>query len=259
MPEGATILQACKSIGIETPTLCYLETLTPVNVCRVCVVEVEGSRVLVPACSRQVEPGMVIQTDSERVRVSRRLVFELLGSSVDLSLATPEFKQDMARYDAKPERFDAGHKATDAGVSAGSSRRRFLGTTIAAAGVAWARPLQGLAWTQTPASSGWNAVPGILARIVPPRFRAARSTSRDSAPSRDGTADCTQAIAQAIAACAPRAADASWCPPGAFLTGAIHLREQREPPPEPTERRCVLARSARVSAGRSSRAGKASS
>ena len=68
IPEGTTILQACKSIGIETPTLCYLESLTPVNVCRVCVVEVEGSRVLVPACSRQVEAGMVIHTDSERVR-----------------------------------------------------------------------------------------------------------------------------------------------------------------------------------------------
>lgn len=110
--EGATILQACASIGIHTPTLCYLETLTPVNVCRVCVVEVEGSRVLVPACSRQVEAGMVIQTDSERVRLSRRLVFELLGSSVDLSLATPEFTQDMARYGAQPDRFDAGHRAT---------------------------------------------------------------------------------------------------------------------------------------------------
>ncbi len=98
--EGDTILQACKSIGIETPTLCYLETLTPVNVCRVCVVEVEGSRVLVPACSRQVEPGMVVQTDSERVRVSRRLVFELLGSSVDLVARPTAGVQaaDMARY-----------------------------------------------------------------------------------------------------------------------------------------------------------------
>jgi len=110
--EGTTILEACTSIGIETPTLCYLETLTPVNVCRVCVVEVEGSRVLVPACSRQVEAGMVVRTDSERVRHSRRLVFELLGSSVDLSLATPEFRRDMDRYAAAPERFDRGHKAT---------------------------------------------------------------------------------------------------------------------------------------------------
>ena len=51
VPEGTTILQACRARGIDTPTLCYLDTLTPVNVCRVCVVEVDGSRALVPACS----------------------------------------------------------------------------------------------------------------------------------------------------------------------------------------------------------------
>ena len=89
-------------MGIDTPTLCYLESLTPVNVCRVCVVEVTGSRVLVPACSRTVEPGMEVQTDSERVRHSRRLVLELLGSSVDLSLAGPEEPDgDLARYAAR--------------------------------------------------------------------------------------------------------------------------------------------------------------
>jgi predicted molibdopterin-dependent oxidoreductase YjgC len=113
--EGTTILQACKTIGIETPTLCYLENLTPVNVCRVCVVEVEGSRVLVPACSRPVEPGMKVQTNSERVQHSRRLVFELLGSSVDLSTSSDQFKADMARYGAKPDRFagtDHAHHAT---------------------------------------------------------------------------------------------------------------------------------------------------
>ena len=64
VPEGTTILDACDAQGIDTPTLCYLETLTPVNACRVCVVEVEGARVLVPACSRKVEPGMVVQTDT---------------------------------------------------------------------------------------------------------------------------------------------------------------------------------------------------
>jgi predicted molibdopterin-dependent oxidoreductase YjgC len=113
--EGTTILQACKTIGIETPTLCYLENLTPVNVCRVCVVEVEGSRVLVPACSRPVEPGMKVLTNSERVQHSRRLVFELLGSSVDLSLSSGQFKADMARYGAQPDRFggaDHAHHAT---------------------------------------------------------------------------------------------------------------------------------------------------
>ena len=52
MPAGTTILGACRTQGIDTPTLCYAENLTPVNVCRVCVVEVTGSRVLVPACSR---------------------------------------------------------------------------------------------------------------------------------------------------------------------------------------------------------------
>src|SRR3982074_1009259 len=88
--EGMTILDACRRLGTDPPTLCNLETLTPVNVCRVCVVEVEGSRVLVPACSRKVEPGMKIQTDSERVRHSRRLVLELLGSSVDMALFSPE-------------------------------------------------------------------------------------------------------------------------------------------------------------------------
>src|ERR1700690_3791324 len=86
-PEGATILDAARSLGIDTPTLCFLENLTPVNVCRVCVVELEGSRTLVPACSRRVEPGMAIRTDSARVRLSRRIVLELLASSVDVSTA----------------------------------------------------------------------------------------------------------------------------------------------------------------------------
>ncbi len=52
--EGATILDACNAQGIDTPTICYAENLTPVNVCRVCVVEVEGNRTLVPSCSRPV-------------------------------------------------------------------------------------------------------------------------------------------------------------------------------------------------------------
>ncbi|HZD87475.1 MAG TPA: 2Fe-2S iron-sulfur cluster-binding protein [Gaiellaceae bacterium] len=102
--EGSTILDACTRAGIETPTLCYGETLTPVNVCRVCVVELEGSRALVPSCSRKVEEGMVVHTDSPRVRTSRRLVMELLASSVDLSLA-PDAQRYLADYEADPERF----------------------------------------------------------------------------------------------------------------------------------------------------------
>jgi len=102
--EGGTILDACRRVGIETPTLCYADTLTPVNVCRVCVVELEGARTLVPACSRKVEDGMVVHTDSPRVRTSRRLVLELLGSSVELSTA-PDALAYIELYDARPARF----------------------------------------------------------------------------------------------------------------------------------------------------------
>jgi len=103
--EGATILDACRRLQVDTPTLCQLDNLTPVNVCRVCVVELEGSRVLVPACSRRVEEGMKIQTDSPRVRHSRRLVLEMLASSVDMSLTSPEVQGWMRRYGAEPSRF----------------------------------------------------------------------------------------------------------------------------------------------------------
>jgi predicted molibdopterin-dependent oxidoreductase YjgC len=102
--EGATILDACGQLGIDTPTLCYGETLQPANVCRVCVVELEGARVLVPACSRKADSGMKVRTDSERVRLSRKLVLELLASSVDLS-TTPVASQYLAEYEAAPERF----------------------------------------------------------------------------------------------------------------------------------------------------------
>jgi predicted molibdopterin-dependent oxidoreductase YjgC len=104
VPEGTTILGACATLGIEIPTLCYLESLHPVNVCRVCVVEVEGSRVLVPSCSRQVEPGMKVKTRNARVDLSRKLVLEMLGSSVDLSTTT-QVADWMKEYGAKPERF----------------------------------------------------------------------------------------------------------------------------------------------------------
>jgi predicted molibdopterin-dependent oxidoreductase YjgC len=107
VPEGATILDACRANQVETPTLCFADNLTPINACRVCVVEVEGSRTLVPACSRRAEDGMVVTTDTERVQHSRRLVMELLASSVEMQLTSPDVHRWMLEYDAHPERFGA--------------------------------------------------------------------------------------------------------------------------------------------------------
>jgi len=104
VPECATILDACAAAGTEVPTLCYGDTLRPRNACRVCMVEVEGVRTLVPSCSRKVEAGMVVRTRSERVDHSRKLVLELLGSSADLS-ATPGVAEWTAQYGADPARF----------------------------------------------------------------------------------------------------------------------------------------------------------
>lgn len=104
VPQGATILDACGAAGKDVPTLCYLETLTPVNVCRVCVVELEGARVLAPACSRRAEAGMKIRTDSPRVRTARKVVLELLASSVDLSTADG-LQEQLREYGADANRF----------------------------------------------------------------------------------------------------------------------------------------------------------
>jgi len=106
VPDGATILDACKRATVDTPTLCFLESLTPVNACRVCVVELEGSRVLVPACARRAESGMVVRTDTPRVRLSRKMVLEFLASSVDLSTA-PDAQRYCEQYGADPKRYGA--------------------------------------------------------------------------------------------------------------------------------------------------------
>ncbi len=106
--EGTTVLQACRGNGCgDIPTLCYGDTITPKNACRVCMVEVDGSRTLVPSCSRKVEPGMVVHTDTERVHHSRKMVLEFLGSSTDLSVApgvdgwNEQYGVDVDRYGAE--------------------------------------------------------------------------------------------------------------------------------------------------------------
>jgi iron-only hydrogenase group A len=76
--EGMTILDAAKSAGIAVPTLCHMKNLFPTGACRICSVEVEGQRGLIPSCAYPVYEGMVVDTNSPRVRKARKTIVELL-------------------------------------------------------------------------------------------------------------------------------------------------------------------------------------
>jgi bidirectional [NiFe] hydrogenase diaphorase subunit len=76
--QGSTLLQAAKEAGIAIPTLCFLEGVTPAAACRMCLVEVEGSHKLLPACVTEVAEGMVVQTNTPKLQEFRRMNVELL-------------------------------------------------------------------------------------------------------------------------------------------------------------------------------------
>jgi formate dehydrogenase major subunit len=109
---GQTILEAAAAAGIRIPTLCHLRGTTPTGACRMCVVEVDGARSLIAACSTPAAPRMVVQTESTRVMSARRTVLELLLSSGDHDcLLCPSCGdcrlQDLAfEYQVNPKRFD---------------------------------------------------------------------------------------------------------------------------------------------------------
>lgn len=107
VPKDTTLLAAAASVGITVPTLCYHPTLTPPAVCRLCTVEVEKQRVLQPACVVPAAEGMVVHTQSERVRTARKVILELLNSTVDLHDA-PEIQQQLQAYQADLARFSGG-------------------------------------------------------------------------------------------------------------------------------------------------------
>lgn len=77
-PEGMSILEAAETLGIDIPTLCHRPEITPTGACRVCVVEVEGSRTLVGSCHTPISEGMVIHTHSAKVIAARKATVELL-------------------------------------------------------------------------------------------------------------------------------------------------------------------------------------
>lgn len=104
VPAGTTLLKAAEQAGIDNiPTICYHDYCTSNGLCRMCVVEVEGSRTLVPSCVGKVSAGMKVHTRTPRVERSRRTILEMLNSAVDLSDA-PEIQEFMTEYAADRER-----------------------------------------------------------------------------------------------------------------------------------------------------------
>jgi predicted molibdopterin-dependent oxidoreductase YjgC len=102
--QGKTLLDAARENGMDAPTICYHDATTANGICRMCVVEVEGARVLQPACIVEAGAGMKVQTRSEKVVRSRKTILEMLASTMDLSEAD-EIQTMMKDYNADSERF----------------------------------------------------------------------------------------------------------------------------------------------------------
>ena len=102
--SGQTLLDVARENGINIPTICFHEATTANALCRICVVEVEGMRVLQPACIVEAANSMKVQTRSEKVIRARRTILEMLASTMDLSEA-PEIQTMMFEYGASSSRF----------------------------------------------------------------------------------------------------------------------------------------------------------
>ena len=102
--DGQTLLEAAREHGGDVPTICYHDATTANGLCRMCVVEVEGARVLQPACVVEAGAGIKVQTRSEKVVRSRKTILEMLDSTMDLSEAD-EVQKMIKDYDADTNRF----------------------------------------------------------------------------------------------------------------------------------------------------------
>ena len=81
VPAGTTVLEAARDAGIKIPSLCFLKDVNEIGACRICVVEVEGARSLMASCVYPVSEGMVVRTNTPKVRHSRQLTLELILSN----------------------------------------------------------------------------------------------------------------------------------------------------------------------------------
>lgn len=104
VPPGTTILKAAEQLGVRIPTICFHDYCTANALCRLCVVEVEGVRLLSPACVVRVSDGMMVRTRTTRIERSRRTILEMLASTVDLSDAA-EIQALMKEYAVDCQRF----------------------------------------------------------------------------------------------------------------------------------------------------------
>lgn len=107
--KGGTLLDAARAAGVDIPLICYHEATTPNGLCRICVVDVDGGRVLQPACVAECQAGAKVETRNQRVLRSRRTILEMLNASVNLEQA-PEIQRMMADYAADERRFPGARR-----------------------------------------------------------------------------------------------------------------------------------------------------
>ncbi|MBI5727349.1 MAG: (2Fe-2S)-binding protein, partial [Ignavibacteriales bacterium] len=127
--DNMTILDAAKSVGITVPTLCHLKDLVPSGACRICSVEVEGFRNLVPSCAYPVSEGLVVETNSPRVRRARKTIVELLVEDhpqdclVCVRNKNCELQDLAERYSLREHRFHGESKEHSIDISSASMER----------------------------------------------------------------------------------------------------------------------------------------
>ena len=125
VPEGTTILEAAREIGINIPTLCYLKDLNQIGACRMCLVEIKGARALQAACVYPVAEGIEVFTDTQKVRDARRTTLELILSNherkcltcirnrnCELQALADELGIDDIRYDGENPKYEIDDSST---------------------------------------------------------------------------------------------------------------------------------------------------
>jgi NADH-quinone oxidoreductase chain G len=125
VPKGTTVLEAAKKMGIEIPTFCWHPKLKPVGACRICYVEIEKMPKLQVSCATECMPGMVVHTDTEKVKQGRKAILEFIlinhpldcptcdkGGECDLQDNTFAHGIDDSRFDFNKYRFIKDRKST---------------------------------------------------------------------------------------------------------------------------------------------------